>query len=109
MPLYVGGTMEPTVTGLSGTDTTTGTSSYLNAATVTYQLYESDMTTTVASGSGTLAYVASSNGNYIGTITSTVTGALTVGNVYWLKYTVVSSPYNDARWERLVAEYRGLS
>lgn len=80
--------------------------SYLNSATVTYSLKDATLTT-VSGGTGTLSYVAASNGNYSGTIESTVTSTLTAGEKYYLDITLVSGSYDDFRRLELYAEYRG--
>lgn len=106
--LYIGETMSPTWDGLTGTNTL-GATGYLNAATVTFVLYESDRTTAVAGGDGTLSYVTASDGDYRGTLASTATAALTPGAVYWLKYVAVngSPAYRGERWEKCRARHRG--
>lgn len=84
--LLIGCDHDVSVTGL------TAGGGYLNAATVTYALYDATGTA-VANGSGTLSYTAASNGNYTGAIESTVTAGLTEGGRYTLRYEVVSGGY----------------
>ncbi len=69
------------------------TGSFLNAATVTYGLYTS-AGVLVPSGTGTLTYVAASDGNYRGVIESTVTSTLTTGQAYYALITLVQSAYD---------------
>ena len=76
---------------------------YLNSGTCTYQLKSSAGTVV---GSGTLSYVAASDGNYRGTIESTVTATLTEDSLYYLEITFADSGYNDFRRFQLRAAYR---
>jgi hypothetical protein len=68
--------------------TNADTGNYMNAATVTFTLYKSIVGSEVSgdavAGATTIAmaYVAASNGNYLGIIQSTV--ALVVGDYYWI-------------------------
>lgn len=59
---------------------------FLNAGTCTYILKKSDGTT-VTGGTGSLSYVSGSDGDYRGTIESTVTTLLKNGDPYWLEVT----------------------
>lgn len=73
--------------------------SYLNSGTCTYALYLAPTTpggsrTAVTGGTGTLSYVAASNGNYRGVIESTITGTLTKGLPYDVVITFVQGNYN---------------
>lgn len=98
-PLYIGADHDVTLEGLSAAATAT----YLNAATVTWNLkdrFNESVTT------GTLDYVAASNGNYAGIIQSTITSALTPGALYYLEVTSSEGTYQDFRREQLVAKYR---
>ena len=79
--------------------------SYVNDATVSAQLYESDRTTTIGS-SVSMSYQASSKGNYQGTIPSATTSGLTVDTTYFIKITITGTA-TDARWIKLTAKYRG--
>lgn len=80
---------------------------YLNSATVTYELKDSDGDVL---DSGTLDYVASSNGDYLGVIQSTVTDDLaenTVNNpFYYVEVTLSQGNYNGFRRLRFKARYR---
>lgn len=73
---------------------------YLNSGTCTYALYENSngaLGDAVSGGTGTLSYIAASNGNYRGIIDAAVTGALTPGRTYWAVITFVQGNYNDER------------
>lgn len=98
--IYIGSDHTITLEGL------TGNGVYLNAATVTYAL-KTSAGTTVTNGTGSLTYTAASNGDYTGTIESTVTSTLTDGALYRLEITITESPYNDFRRLDLWATYRG--
>lgn len=77
--------------------------SYLNSGTCTYTLYAvttvsgAEVETAVSSGTGTLSYVAASNGIYRGTIESTITATLTVGAKYRVRIVFVQGAYNSRR------------
>jgi len=71
-------------------------SSYINDATVTYALLNSALVA-VSGGTGSLGYVAASNGKYQGTIESTVAALLTNGARYFLDVTSTSGTLNDFR------------
>lgn len=90
------------------TKTVNGTASYLNSATVTYALKDATGTA-VSGGTGTLSYISSSNGNYEGTIESTVvtTSNFTEGGTCFLELTLSEGLFNGFR--RLVCRvaYRG--
>lgn len=78
---------------------------YLNAAVVTWALKDA-AGVLVTGGTGTLAYVAASNGNYLGVIQSTVTALLTVGQTYYLETTLVQGDFNAFRRLPFQARYR---
>lgn len=98
-PLYIGADMD---LGYSGAVPAAG-GSYLNSGTCTYELKDSDEEI-VASGS--LAYVALSDGNYAGVLESTVTEDLTADAPYSLEITFTQAGYNDFRRIPLRAAYR---
>jgi hypothetical protein len=98
-PIPIGGDYALALTGL------TGGGSYLNSATVTYELKAPSGTVV---GSGTLAYTAASNGNYTATIESTVTGGLVATFRYRLCVTIAQSTFNDYREASVSAYLRGL-
>ena len=104
--LYIGEDLTVTWTGASVT--VNGTTSYLNSATVTYAITDA-AGTAVSGGTGTLSYIAASNGNYEGTIESTVLTAsnFTVGRTYLLDITLVQSGYNGFRRLECRAAIRG--
>lgn len=99
----IGGDFDLYATGAS----IRATAAYLNAATVTYTLYEADATTAVSGGTGTLTYVAASNGNYLGRVESTVTATLVRGRAYWVKFELSEGSYNAAAWKQYWADYGG--
>jgi hypothetical protein len=76
--------------------------SYLNAATVTWNLYAiGALTTSLANGAS--VYVAASNGDYIGTIPSTATALLSVGQYYSVKFTASEGDVTGNVWMECVA------
>ncbi len=75
----------------------------LNSGTCTYVLKDSAGETV---GSGALAYVAASDGDYYGTIESAVTTTLEDGAEYVLTINFVQGGYNDRRVLNLFAAYR---
>jgi hypothetical protein len=103
--LYIGEDNNLYWDGAAGTSSTTGATAFLNAATITYAL-KTAAGASVASGTGSLTYITGSDGNYVGAIQSTVTSTLTAGAVYYLEYTLVSSPYNGFRKLKRRAKYR---
>lgn len=56
--------------------------SYINSGSGTWELFDTDGTTSL--GSGSFSYVASSNGRWHGTIPSTITEDLVEGSIYKL-------------------------
>lgn len=98
-PIFINADNNVTWTGA------TGGGSYLNSATVTYAL-KTTSGTTVSGGTGTLSYVSASNGDYSGTIESSVTTSLSEGAVYLLQITLVSGSYNDYRQLEVVGTLR---
>jgi len=76
---------------------------YLNAATVGWELLDAAGSVL---GSGSCAYVAASDGDYLGVIESTVTAALTRGRPYRVRYTLASGTVNDVQQVECVAAYR---
>lgn len=78
---------------------------YLNAATVSYQL--TDLAGNNISGaSGSMSYVTASDGRYQGVLDSTV--SLTDGQEYWILITLTSAGgIGSARKVRCVARYAG--
>ncbi|TXH99564.1 MAG: hypothetical protein E6Q76_19645 [Rhizobium sp.] len=106
--LYIGEDMTVTWSGASGTDGSDGSTEYLNAATVTYAI-KTVAGASVSGGTGSLSYIAGSNGDYIGVIESTVTAGLTPGARYIIEYTLVEDPYRGFRRVAETAVLRGAS
>ena len=91
------------------TESLTGLSAgggYLNSATVTYAVKDASGAT-LSGGTGSYSYTAASNGNYTATIESTVTALMTPGHTYVCEVTITSGSYNDKRYLRRKAVYRG--
>lgn len=116
--LHINEDAKVTMTGLSYTSDA-GVLTYLNAATITYTLTSvvgtttvGGMTvpgTTVSGGTGTLSYVAASNGNYTGTIDKAVTSLLSDGSKYYLYTPIAEGSRDGFRRLELRAEYRGAT
>lgn len=105
--LYLNCDHHVTLTGLSDEDS----GSYLNSATVTYAVKNEDGAT-ITGGTGSLSYVAASNGNYLGTIDSTalVTNSavpLTEFESATVVITITSGGYNDERTLEFEVRKRG--
>jgi hypothetical protein len=77
----------------------------LNTGTCTWTLTDS-AGNQIAGGTGTLPFVAGSNGDYSGPIESTVTSLLTPLAVYYLTVTFNQGGYDDKRRIRCTAAYR---
>jgi hypothetical protein len=98
--LIIGADMDVGYTGASNARS----GAYFNAGTCTYALKSA---TGTSLGTGTLSYVAASDGDYYGTIESTVTAALTEDTPYFLEITFASGTgYEDFRRIPLRAAYR---
>lgn len=93
---------DATVLASSVKDATTNT--YLNTATVTYELTTSSGTSI---DTGILSYVAASNGNYSGVIDASVTALLLNQRTYLLNVVIVQDNYKDTGQLRLIAYNRG--
>jgi hypothetical protein len=63
---------------------------YDNSATITMSLYDSTNTLVTGANNIAFSYIASSDGQYQGTITSTIGALLTEGAKYYLKPSVVN-------------------
>jgi hypothetical protein len=100
--LFIGADMNVSYSGAS----IASTGAYLNSGTCTYVLRDEDGATV---GTGTLPYVAASDGEYAGVIQSTVTATLDEDAAYTLTITFVSGSYNDERDIPLRAAYRRAS
>ncbi len=79
---------------------------YLNSGTCTWELLDS---ASASVATGTLSYVAASDGDYEGTIPSTVTDDLTEDSLYYLEITFQDGAYDDFRRLQLRAAYRRLT
>lgn len=101
--LFIGCDKTVTMTGLLDADT----GSYLNAATLAWVLTNAAGTIVAT---GTLAYVAASNGNYKGVIDgATVTSTLTEGAIYTFTLTGIQTTFDDQRTVPLIAKRRRLT
>lgn len=80
------------------------TSPYKNDATITATVRQADGS--VLGTPVTLAYVASSNGDYAGTLPASVTAAMVEGSVYTIEFASVGLL---ARYVRGVAQKRGAA
>lgn len=78
---------------------------YLNTGTCTYTL-QTQATPPVVLDSGTLSYVAASNGEYLGIIDAAVTALLTAGAFYDIIITFSQGNYNDKRKIAYMAQNR---
>ena len=99
--LFIG--CDENVSYAGASDAITGT--YLNTGTCTYSL-QTVATPPVVIDSGTLSYVAASNGNYLGIIDAAITGALTNGQTYNVVVTFAQGNYNDQQRVQELAGYR---
>ena len=104
--LYIG--EDHTLRWDGASKTVAGVTTYLNSATVTYAITDA-AGTAVSGGTGTLSYVAASDGDYEGTIESSVVTAANFaeGRTYFVNVTLSESTFNGYR--RLVCRvaYRG--
>jgi hypothetical protein len=85
-----------------------GTESYANAATVTYALKDA-AGATVAGGTGSLAHLPTSNGNYAGVIDRAVTALCKRDREYKVEVTFSEAGFDDFRVLDCVALYRGAT
>jgi hypothetical protein len=81
--------------------TNASTGAYINNATVTYALLDP---TGATLASGTLSFVAASNGRYEGTINHTV--SLTLNAFYTLQISAVGGGFQIYRQCQCIAKYR---
>jgi hypothetical protein len=82
---------------------------YIDDATVTWALFEGrarDGGAAVDNGTGSLAYTAASDGDYLGQIPAAVTATLAAGDWYTVRYTFTSGGITDVRHREWVALYR---
>lgn len=101
MSLFIGCDMVVQYTGAR--DAISG--AYLNSGTCTYALLDADGNG-VAGGSGSLSYVAASDGIYRGVIDGAVTALLTEGETYTVRFTFTGGGYDDVQYLELVAKKR---
>lgn len=105
--LYSGNnTVEILLEGLK--DTSAGT--YINDATVTATIYESDGTTEVTGETWpvTLDYVSGSNGNYLGAVSAD--SIIVACTKYKIKVLAVDTFSNKGEWEQFaIAQVRDFS
>lgn len=83
------------------------TGSYLNSATITYTIRLAEDDSAVAGGTGSLSYVAASDGIYRGVTESTVTATLTAHAIYYAEYPVQQSSYDEPFREYFIAKPPG--
>jgi hypothetical protein len=102
LTLYRGSDGTLKLTGLSVAET----GAYLNAATVTYAIKDPATGDTVSGGSGTMSYVAASNGNYTVEIDAAVTVLMTADR-YRVDVTAIEGSYKDVRRIRIDVQDRG--
>ena len=82
--------------------------SFINDATLTFQLYQSDGTTAVSNGSGSLSYITGSKGCYKGVLEDDA--ATTENTEYVLQITATASGDRiGKRRLRYFAEYQGAN
>lgn len=103
-PIVIGSDWYATLNGAQDS----GTGDYLNTATVTAAVY-SAAGAAVSGGGVTLTYVAASNGNYRGTLESTVTALLTAGAAYEVRYTLSQGNYDAKYSEWVTAQAPGAA
>lgn len=97
---------DPAIPGSGLYDNNTG--QFVNDATVTFQLYESDGTTAVSGASGTCSYVTGSQGCYSGVLEDGT--SLTENSTYYLQITASASGDRvGLRRLKYVASYHGAS
>lgn len=83
------------------------TGEFVNNATLTWTLKDTDDTTTISGGTGSITYVTDSDGTYIGSIPAAVTTLLTYGNIYYLRIAgSVSGTAQDLERIAIPAVYR---
>jgi hypothetical protein len=82
------------------------TESYVNDATVTFTLVDSDGSNVAGAINVAMPYVAGSNGRYQGTLDSTVNLG-SPGDEFDLEITAVSGALNGFRKVRCRADYKG--
>lgn len=106
-PIYLKTDHDVTITGFR----VRSSGAYLNAATATY-VVKNHQGNQITGGTGSLSYVASSNGNYLGVIESTVLVTdslvpLTEFQTCTVEITIAESGYNDFRVLEFEVRKRG--
>ncbi len=96
--LGIGSDMDIGLTGVRASATGT----YLNSGSATWELFDADGD---SAGTGAMAYVAASDGDYAGTIESTVTNDLEENAFYALVYTFSQGGYQLEIRRRVQAIY----
>lgn len=96
-PIYIAADMALSWEGAKGGG------SYLNAATVTWTL---TTYTGTSVSTGSLSYTTASNGDYTGTIPSSVTSGLTLDSAYYLYLAFSQGGFDDERRIPCKAVYR---
>jgi hypothetical protein len=102
LSLYIGEDLAIQMTGLKNAIT----DAYVNDATMTYTLKTAAGVAVTGASAISMPYVAASDGNYRGTMDSSVSGTLTNDTVYYLEISVSGSVF---RRISCVAQYRGES
>jgi len=82
-----------------------GTTAYLNTATVTWELLDKNRQPLSPPATGTLTYVAGSNGKYTAELDAAITAMLTRLAPYFLKALVVQGGYRRTFWLSGPADY----
>lgn len=80
--------------------------SYDNGATITANVYDETDTAVTGATSISVAYIASSDGNYAGEIQNTVT-TFVEGDYYTIKITIAGTSYTTTYKLRRQAAYKG--
>jgi hypothetical protein len=101
MSFFIGDDMTVAVDGLHDCYS----EEYLNAATISAQLKDSDGD---ALGSpGSIAYVDDSDGDYVGIVDAAATALMSENSLYHLDITITQGDYNGFRRIKDMAKYHG--
>ena len=100
LPIYIGcdNTFEINDFRIARTPT-----DFVNSGTVTWILYDPDGVA-VPSGTGSMTYTTSSDGDWYGTISAAVTATLTENAKYRIKITASDGTYTVVAWIKVRAE-----
>lgn len=101
--LFLGNDTSVELIGLNRSDT----DAYVNDATVTFTLKDSNGTAVTGAENISMSYVSSSNGQYRGTLQDTVT--LTNGGTYYLEVTATGAGFKGFWRFECLARYRGAN